>query len=120
MGQLQFLLDENLDPIIQTALQKRHPKMLVLKIVDPDVPPKGTSDPDILRWCEAHNFCLVTNNRASMPRHLAEHLAVQRHVPAIFVLRPKLTLADLLTELALIWQLAEPEDFADRLSYLPL
>ena len=33
MAHLQFLLDENLDPIIQKALQERQPEMVVGKLV---------------------------------------------------------------------------------------
>ena len=55
-----------------------------------------------------------------MPVHLAEHLQAGQQVPAIFILHPKLSLADLLDELSLIWEVAEPGDYANRLSYLPL
>jgi hypothetical protein len=43
-----------------------------------------TLDPEILLWCEAHRFILVTNNRRSMPRHLADHLAMGCQNPKDF------------------------------------
>lgn len=71
MSRPQFLLDENLDPVIQKQLQQQHPEIVVWKIGDPGTPVKGTLDPAILQWCEAKKFSLVTNSRASMPVHLA-------------------------------------------------
>ena len=49
-----------------------------------NIPPLGS---DILNWCELNGFIVVTNNRNSMPVHLAEHLAQNRYIPGIFVLR---------------------------------
>jgi hypothetical protein len=89
-------------------------------IGDPGAPPRGTPDPDILVWCEAHGFILVTNNRASMPGHLASHLGAGRHVPGVFVLHPRLSLGDLVDELELICGASEPDEYRDALHYLPL
>ena len=49
-------------------------------------------------WCEIHEFILVTNNRKSMPKHLADHLA----------------------ELILIAGASFPKEYQDRIEYLPL
>jgi hypothetical protein len=38
-------------------------------------------------------FALATYNRASMPIHLRDHLAAGRHIPGVFVLRRKMTVA---------------------------
>ncbi len=54
------------------------------------VPPRGTLDPEILVWCEQNGTILVTNNRASMPVHLHDHLAEGRHIPGIFILNSKM------------------------------
>ncbi|MBP8253032.1 MAG: DUF5615 family PIN-like protein [Herpetosiphon sp.] len=70
---IQYLLDEHVDPIYRTELLKREPTMTIWRIGILAAPPKGTLDPDILRWCEENNFILVTNNRKSMPRHLSDH-----------------------------------------------
>ena len=43
---------------------------------------------------------LVTNNRHSMPSHLADHLAGGRHVPGILLIDQSMTAAELANELA--------------------
>jgi hypothetical protein len=72
-------------------------------------PPRGTPDPELLRWIEATGCLLVTNNRRSLPGHPRDHLAGGGHVPGILVIRPRLTVwRPLLADLLLIWGAAAP------------
>jgi hypothetical protein len=120
MSDIVYLLDENVDPSLRTALHQRWPDMLVWRVGDPGAPEHGTPDPEILLWCEAHGVALITNNRASMPVHLRDHLVVGRHVPGIFVLNADLSLGEIVDELALIWLASKPEIYFDLLNFLPI
>ena len=80
---IQYLLDEHMPLAHRTQLLSRAPSLTLWKIGMPGVPPSGTLDPEILLWCEANDFILVTNNRKSIPVHLADHLAAGRHIPGI-------------------------------------
>jgi hypothetical protein len=84
---IRYLLDENLANEYRTQLLARQPNLKVIKVGDDDAPAYGTKDPEILCWCEENDYILVTNNRRSMPVHLADHLAIGRHIPGIFVFR---------------------------------
>ena len=57
---IQYLLDEHIASLYRTQLMRKAPYLVVRRIGDPDAPPKGTLDPEILIWCEIHNFILVT------------------------------------------------------------
>jgi hypothetical protein len=120
MSTINYLLDENVDHRLRTALHQHWPEMAVWIVGDPATPKRGTPDPDILVWCEAHDFILITNNRASIPVHLQHHLAAGRHIPGIFVLNPNLTIGETADELALIWATSEPTEYLDLLTYLPV
>jgi hypothetical protein len=120
MTLLRYLLDENVDPLYADELIRRDPAFVVWRIGAPGAPDKGTPDPDILLWCEAHRFMLVTNNRKSMPGHLSEHLARGHHLPAIIALNPVLPVGDTLDDLWLIATVADEPQFRDRIVYLPL
>jgi len=115
-----FLIDENLPPLIAGQLRQREPGILVYTIGGPDAPPKGTSDPDILNWIEAHNCWLITNNRASMPSHLQDHLVAGKHVPGVFIAPFPLNIGALLEELTLLWGASLPDEYQDHIIYLPL
>ena len=72
---LNYLLDENVDPNYKKQILRYNTDLVVWIVGEPDTPPKGTLDPEILLWCEEYNFVLVTNNRTSMPVHLRDHIA---------------------------------------------
>lgn len=116
----RYLIDENLPPVYQTQLLRRQPEITVWMVGDPGTPPKGTLDPEILLWCEQNQFILVTNNRRSMPVHLAEHLSQNRHIPGILVLRPKASFGKILDDLIFIAEVDENDEFCDRIVHIPL
>jgi hypothetical protein len=117
---IRYLLDEHVDPALRAQLVRHEPDLAVWIIGDPGAPRHGSPDADILLWCEANGFSLVTNNRRSMPVHLGDHLAAGHHVPGIFVLNPNMTMGATIDELRLIWGASEPEEYRDLLLYLPL
>ena len=99
---------------------RQEPDVIVWRVGTPGAPPRGTLDPQILLWCEAHDFVLVTNNRKSMPVHLADHLAAGRHIPGILTVDITRDMARNLDDLLLAALAAEPDEYADRIVYLPL
>jgi hypothetical protein len=117
---IRYLLDENVDPILRAQLIRHAPELVVWKTGDPGAPKRGTPDPDILLWCGANDFVLVTGNRRSMPVHLQAHLAAGYHVSGILMLHPDMTIGATLDQLLLIWEASEAEEYRDLLLYLPL
>ena len=120
MNGFNYLLDENVDPARRRALHQVHPEMTVWIVGDPGTPDYGTLDPAILQWCDENHFALVTNNRSTMPVHLRDHMAAGGHVPGIFILNPGMSMGEMVEELTLIWEAAEPHAFIDQIVYLPL
>ena len=120
MTVINYLLDEHVDPRLRKALKQLAADIVVWRIGDVNAPTFGTPDPGILVWCADQKFILVTNNRATMPVHLHDHLNSGRHMPGIFILNPNLTLGETADELHLIWVVTVAEDYQDRIWYLPI
>ena len=120
MSGMRILLDEHVDPGLRAQLVRRDLDLVVWIIGDPGAPERGAHDRDILLWCEANGFSLVTSNRRSMPVHLQHHLAAGHHVPGIMVLNPSMTMGTTVDELHLIAAASEAEEYGDLLLYLPL
>jgi hypothetical protein len=117
---LKYLIDENVDPLYLVQLRRLQLELTVWMIGEPNIPPKGTLDPEILLWCEEFEFILVTNNRSSMPVHLRDHLNEGHHVPGIFIMSPNLTIKQHLTELIVIAEGSFDGEYQDRIIHLPL
>jgi hypothetical protein len=120
MSAIRYLIDENVDDSLRKGMHLHYPDIVVWRIGDPNAPSFGTLDPDILIWCEAHSFSLVTNNRDSMPNHWRDHLVAGRHVPGMFTLNANMSIGDTIKELALIWGASNPDEYADQMNYLPI
>ena len=117
---IKYLMDENVTPIYPTQLRRKKADLVVWSVGDIGTPPKSTLDPDILVWCEEHDFILVTNNRKSMPVHLADHLAQGRHIPGIFILNPNFSIGQNIDELILIEGGSLDDEYQDQIIHLPV
>ena len=115
----RFLLDKHVNPAIQRQLNRLAPTLEVLVIGQSDVPPKGTSDPNLLIWLEENDYILVTENRSTIPVHLADHFAQERRIPGVFWVRPNVNIGQIIEELYLIWLVSTAEEYQDRTLFIP-
>ncbi|RUT08331.1 hypothetical protein DSM106972_014990 [Dulcicalothrix desertica PCC 7102] len=113
-------MDENIDPVYFNQLRRQKPDLTVWAVGEPNTPAKGTLDPEILYWCEEHDFVLVTNNRKSMPVQLNDHIAEGHHMPDIFILNPNLSVGDNLEELILLAEYSFENEYQDQVVHLPI
>lgn len=118
MNEIQFLFDENVDPDYLAALWQAWPAITARRIGFRDAPPFGTPDADILNWCEANQFSLITNNRHTMPSHLQDHLTSGHHVPGIFILNDRMSIGQTAEVLSDIWSSHQPERYMDHIIFL--
>jgi len=118
---VRFLLDENLrDPQLLESLRAYNAEMDVLRIGDAGALPLSTPDPDILQYLEATMRTLVTNNRKSMPKYIAEHNAQGGHHGGIIWVRPKATVEKLIESLCIAWESSPAEEWLDKTEWLPV
>ena len=116
----KLLFDENLAPFFLEQLLRREPGLVVRRVGGVDAPPTGTADPEILRWCERHQFLLVTNNRRTMPAHLAEHMANGGHAPGVLLLDLEVSAGRILDGLLAVARAPDEDEYMDRVGYIPL
>lgn len=116
---IRFLLDENLSPKLKVALLRFDSAVDVLRVGDPEMPALGTADPEILRYLELTQRLLVTDNRKSMPGHLAEHWAAGGQIWGLIWLRPTVSIRQWAEDLYLIWQATEAEEWINRVDWIP-
>jgi hypothetical protein len=117
---LRYLFDECFSTDLAEELRRREPALQVDYVGKGGVLPKRTHDSDILIWCEENGRVLVTNNRTTMPQHLADHLAAGRHVPGVFQVPYEWTAEEMFAELILIAGTAISGEYADHIRYLPI
>ena len=55
-----------------------------------------------------------------MPGHLREFIALGRTAPVIFVLKPRLTVGETVSELHLIWAADEPYEYQNKINFMSI
>jgi hypothetical protein len=117
---IKYLMDENVVPAYAKQMRQKRSDLVIWSVGAVGAPGLGTLDPEILIWCEEYDFILVTNNRKSMPGHLRDHMAVDRHIPGIFLLNPEQSLGQNIDELLLIADGSIDGEYQDQIIHLPL
>jgi hypothetical protein len=122
---LKFLLDEDTPGPLESAIRRHNlrPDRLPIDFVRvgrTGAPPSGTTDPDNLIWAEAEDRILVSRDFNTLIQHLNDHLAAGRHSPGVLLIRPGHTYAQIISELEAIAHAGQPDDFRDRVQFIPL
>lgn len=117
---IRYLLDENLPPKLQAAILRFNGAIDILRVGDPDTPPLGTLDPEVLQYLELSQRLLVTDNRRSIPGHLEDYWETGGHSWGVFWLRPSGTIRIWAEELFVIWETSEAEEWIDKVDWIPL
>ena len=120
MRSVGFLLDESLPKWWRAAINHGQPHLRVWRVGDPGAPPLRSPDRSILECCETNNFLLLTDNRHTMPQHLAYHVAQGQHIPGIFVVDPGIDINEVANDLSLIEGASLPDEYQDQVRYLPI
>jgi hypothetical protein len=116
---IRYLLDEHVDPVIIDAVLLLDETVDIQRVGDELAPPLGTKDPELLLWCERERCILVTDNRKSMPGHVADHYAVGHEHWGIFRIRPGTPLGALARELHLFWVASDAEEWRHAMEWIP-
>ena len=115
----RYLIDENISPKYRTQLLYQEPLLTVLRIGDEGAPARSTQDPEILKWCEQHNFILVTKDPNTIPKHLSDHLVAGHHVPGIIIINSGVPMGTILDDLILIAGASDEDEYIDQIIYIP-
>ncbi|MFO0964437.1 MAG: DUF5615 family PIN-like protein [Gemmataceae bacterium] len=119
---LRFLLDENQRGVLWHVIQRHNARGIdVLDAVRVgDVPdlPLGSPDGAILVWAEREERILVSFDRSSLSRHLAEHLAAGHHCPGIFLVLTDAKPPDVLDFLILAAYASDPAEWKDWINHV--
>lgn len=119
MSRCRFLVDECVPSALARGLRRRLTDVSVLQVGDPQAPPKGTSDADLLLFCEDEKRLLITADRATMPDCIKDHLRRGRHTWGVLVVGADVSLGYVLEELSLVYEASEDAEWIDVLYYLP-
>jgi len=119
MSRCRFLVDECVPASLVRGLRRRLADVSVIQVGEPEAPPKGTGDLELLVFCEEQRRLLITADRATVPDCVRLHLERGRHTWGVLVVGPDASLGLILDELSLVYGATEDTEWVDVLYYLP-
>ncbi|HPM79325.1 MAG TPA: DUF5615 family PIN-like protein [Candidatus Anammoximicrobium sp.] len=114
---IRFQADADLNQIIVLATIRREPAVDFQTALAADLP--GLSDMQVLQKAARAGRLLVTHDQRTMPRHFAEFITTETS-PGLLIIPQHLSVAAAADDLLLIWALTEPEEWMNRICFLPL
>lgn len=119
---LAFLLDENVPGRLWRAIQRHNEEqpdfINAVRVGEPLDLPLSADDPSILLWAERNGRLLITEDKSTMPVHLAKHLANGHRCPGILMLVAGISVVQLIEYLALIAHASQGVEWQDRIEYI--
>lgn len=114
----RFAVDENFDGRLVQGLRRRLPGVEIVRIQDEGL--RGASDPEVLDWCAAHGYLLLTHDVRTMPAFLAQRMAQGQMGVGLLLVCSSHNRRQILDEFALIVSCSVPSEWIDCYRYVPL
>lgn len=81
---------------------------------------RTADDLTILQWAADDGRVLVTHDIKTVPDFAHDRVAAGRPMPGVFVVPTSMPIGEAIDELSLVAEVSEPDEWADRVLYLPL
>lgn len=108
---IKFQADADLREEIVKGIRRRVPEIDFQTANEADL--EGVPDPDVWAIAARDDRILVTNDRQTMPTHFAEFIL--EHSCGVLLLSKKMSTKKAIDHLILIWSVAEPAEYIDRI-----
>ena len=113
---VRFQADADLDGRIVRGLKRRQPEIDIQTADEAEL--MGVPDADVLRRAADSDRILVTHDRRTMPSHFLTFTA-SRTSPGVIIVSRNISLGVTIEELVLIWAASQPEEWHNRLLFIP-
>jgi predicted nuclease of predicted toxin-antitoxin system len=114
---IRFQADADLDGRLIKALKRKFPGIDFRTAAEGRL--EGAGDQEVLRIAARDRRVLVSQDRRTMPAHFAAYTQSEDS-SGVVLLRPAIPIAVAAEEIAIIWTASEPEEWVNRLVWIPL
>jgi hypothetical protein len=114
---IRFQADADFNQIIVSAVLRRHQEIDFRTATAAGL--AGLNDPEVLALAARDGRVLVTHDHRTMPRYFGDFIRT-RSSPGLIVVPQILANRDAADALILIWSVTKPEEWVNRVAYLPI
>lgn len=114
---IRFQADADLNQIIVSAVVRRAPDIDFRTATAARL--AGLTDREVLTIAARDGSILITHDQSTMPRHFGEFVQLQSS-PGLIVVPQHLAISEVAEDLILIWTATAPEEWTNRIVFLPI
>ena len=114
---IRFQADADFNQIIVSAIARSHQQIDFRTATAAGL--AGLNDPEVLALAARDGRVLVTHDHRTMPRYFGDFIRTTSS-PGLIVVPQILTIRDAAVALILIWAVTKPEEWVNRVAYLPI
>ena len=114
---IRFQADADFNQIIVTAIARRVPELDFKTATVAGL--EGLKDLEVLALAAREDRILVTHDQTTMPTHFGEFARLTSS-PGLIVVPQTLPVREVVDALILIWAATQPEEWVNRIVYLPI
>jgi predicted nuclease of predicted toxin-antitoxin system len=115
---LSLLIDENFNQRVLRELRRRLPVLDYLLAQEVEV--FQQDDLAVLAWAATHNRVVITHDVNTMTKYAYARLEASQHLPGVIIVPKEMTVGNAIEELVILLTCSQPEEFLNRVIYLPL
>lgn len=115
---LRLLADENFNNNIVRGMVRRAPGLDLVRVQDVGL--SGAPDPLILDRAAAEGRVFLTHDVATITRYAWERISNGLPVEGVFEVDPHAPIGRVIDDLVLLTLASEPDEWRDRIGYVPL
>ncbi len=115
---MRFLADENFNNQILRGLLRQRPSLDVLRVQEVGL--LGKDDASVLDWVFSEKRLLLTHDIRTIPAIAFSYLSEGKPIPGILLISWSLSASQVISDLLLMIECSEQEEWDGQLNYFPL
>jgi predicted nuclease of predicted toxin-antitoxin system len=115
---LRFAADENFNHVIVRGLQRRRPRLDIVRVQDAGL--ASADDPTVLRWAAREDRVLLTHDVTTMTRHAYDLVRAGEPMAGVLEVHRSVPIGQAVEEILIVAECSEIEEWRDQVRYLPL
>jgi hypothetical protein len=80
----------------------------------------GEKDPPVLEWAAKEGRITITHDVRTMPKFALEHIEEGKILPGLIIVPEQMPIGEAIQDLLIIIECSVPEEWENRIGYLPL
>lgn len=115
---IRFLLDENFNGKVVRGLRLRNPDVDMIRVQDTEI--YGAKDQIVLEWAAREGRILLTHDLDTMTKYANERIVQELPMAGVIFVSDTLPVAKVIDDLLAVVGASDPDEWQNRVDFLPL